>query len=112
MKIFFKLSCSICDDGRLKCFTCDDKKKLRWFLEVVVKFETKEDDYFKPMDLNDLPDKFIRKCRSKLIYSEEAKRVLPIKNYPNELINQASYNLISSHFKKFSGCRILAQVKI
>lgn len=98
--------------GISNCLICCNKKKLRWFLQVIVKFESHQDDHFIRSDLNLLPDYLIRKCQSKLIFSEEANRVFPIKNYPNENINQASYDLISSHTKKYIDSRIIAQVKI
>lgn len=67
------------------------------------------DDYIKNSD-GGVPDDLIRTCVAKNIFSEQNSRVFPINNHPDIDINQASNNLINTHFSKYSKRRTLAQV--
>lgn len=105
----FMRRCDKCYKGKRICSTCNSKKKLRWFYQIVSCFESHKERCFVKPNFN-LPDKFLKNCRSKLIFSEEANRVYPIRSNKVSHVDKLSHDLISFHSEKFSNSRILAQV--
>ena len=72
MEIFRCMSCS--STGRIVCSHCRGHGKLRWFLQLTVTFHNNCDDYIKKSG-NDIPDKLLRSCLTKNVFSEKNQRV-------------------------------------
>ena len=52
---------------------CNGAGKLKWYIEMIVTFDTLFNDYFKKSE--DIPDKDLRACRTVKIFSEDFPRV-------------------------------------
>ena len=59
--------------GRITCNHCRGSGKLRWFLQLTVTFHNNDDDYIKKS--GDIPEKLLRDCLAKNIFSEQNQRV-------------------------------------
>lgn len=66
------MSCN--STGRIICSHCKGHGKLRWFLQLTVTFHNNCDDYIKKSG-NDIPDKLLRSCLTKNVFSEKNQRV-------------------------------------
>lgn len=101
--------CSTCHRaGRIECTPCRGNGKLKWFLQLTVKFTNNKNDYLKQQS-SQIPDELIRECQAQNIFSEQNVRLYPINHHPDFDINNASNRLINDHASKFSNSRILAQ---
>jgi hypothetical protein len=67
------------------------------------------DDYIKKTEM--IPDKDLRNCAAMQIFTENNVRVFPISHHSDPDVNNASAQLIQTHFQKFGNMRILGQVK-
>jgi hypothetical protein len=121
--------------GRVSCRTCQSFGRLKWYLQLKIVYEINKDDFFKKVE--NIPDKELRECLAKNIFSEQNFRVkikdfknerlsqhfssfiihslilvkvYPITNHTDQDINNASAGLISTHMQKFLNSRILSQV--
>jgi hypothetical protein len=59
--------------GKITCMTCLGQKKLRWFIELSVNFQSHFDDFIKKSVK--IPDDKLRDCLAKCIYKEEDQLV-------------------------------------
>ncbi len=72
--MYFVKRCTSCNQaGRIRCLSCNATGKLKWFLELTVTFHNNIIDYIKKADV--IPDKLLRLCQSKTIYTDKGNRV-------------------------------------
>lgn len=70
----FDKSCLTCSrSGRVICNNCKGGGRLKWFLQLAVKFVNNKEDYFKKSEI--IPDDLLRKCLAKNTFSEQNSRV-------------------------------------
>lgn len=95
--------------GRVACKQCDTYGKLKCYVQLTVLHKTFQDDFIKDTLSDNIPDETIRKCRSKVTFTEENLRLRPINHHSDQTVNKASYDLIMLHDSKYSRAKILTQ---
>lgn len=101
--------CHVCHRlGKIQCNICKSSGKLKWFLQLTIKFENQKNDFLK-QNASNLPDELMRKCQAQNVFSEQNIRVSPLNHHPDAQINAASSRLLSDHASRFVNSRILAQ---
>ena len=76
---------------RATCPVCKRAKKLKYYVDLKVKYVTHKDTYV--YETTDLPDELILKGTGEEMFSEEASRIGPIINFHIENININSAEL-------------------
>ena len=103
-----RTKCTVCGgDGRVKCKTCNGTGSLRYFIELIVKFEVHDDDVV--TDSAGLKKKYVTKVDGKIAVKDEGFRVVPFYNFPDQKIAEASKDLVEKHASKWPMERILKQ---
>lgn len=101
--------------GTVVCEVCLGRKKLRYFLQLVVTFTNHIDKYIyfrESLDDMNLPETVRRALKSQLIFEEENLPVSPLQTADNTDLNDNSKRLIQSSVKQLTSEKWLKQVSI
>lgn len=103
-----RTQCSPCNaTGRKECPTCHSSGNLRYYVQLTVQWTSYNESFV--ADSHGLKDKHILKVNGLKVFSEEAIRIQPIGNFPDQRISQASKRIVNEHLTKHPMEKILRQ---
>ncbi|XP_070559582.1 protein SSUH2 homolog isoform X2 [Ptychodera flava] len=100
-------TCSVCHGtGRIKCIpcsgsgwvrcdTCSGARRLKWFVQLTVKFKNITDDHV--IEHTDFPNDKVKNVEGTTIFDETQDNVHPITSHPDEELNNMSRHIVTNH---------------
>lgn len=88
-----RLRCTSCrGSGQVRCPTCQGCGKLKYYLQMLVKWRTHKDEAINSRV--PIPEDLLTKVTGTVVLDERGSRVYPLTNFPEPILNQKSQEMI------------------